>query len=250
MRISKENIKLKDNEIIELIKIDQFKQGEKEKYVKELLNISKAVGQDPEGYVYEWLKKSDLFLFAKSKKFNSPIGFTLANFYRNEDIIYIPAAMVLPQYQKKEIATKFIKKIVKIFFLHKLKYSLKDIFSPFYFLFRTQNPLIYFEFYKYNLSLYPSFNKNKKTPTKINNIASKFAKILWPYASFDKNTFVLKDAYKSCPGLIVEPNNISWSKNELINKEFKKRLNLNKKSFDALIVIVEINFFSVFKAFF
>lgn len=250
MRIIKENIRLKDGEIIELIKMSELEWEEKKAHAKTLLNVSKAAGQDPKEYVYEWLRSADLFLLANSKKLNSIIGFSLSHSYENDNIIYIAATMVIPQYQKKDVATKFVKKIVKTFFLKKIKYRLEDIFLPFYLLFRTQNPSIYFDFQKYNLTLYPSFDQNVKIPKEIISIASKYAKILWPYASFDKETFVLKNAYKFHPDLALEPNHIHWSKNELINQEFKKRLNLDKKSYDALVIFVKINFFSAFKAFF
>lgn len=254
MRIIKENIKLSDGEIVEMTSLYQLSWEEKKDYAKLLINVAKLAGQDPKDHVYEWLRVADLLILINSKKNNSPIGFSASRFFGNDNVIHIAALMIVPDYRKKDIGTRIIKKIARIFFVNKIKRELKrplNIFKPFYFLFRTQNPTAYFNFYKYNLLMHPNFkNNNVKPNEKIINIASKFAKELWPYATFNKDTFVLEGAYRLHPNLAIDPNNIPWCKSDLINQEFKKRLNLDKKSYDALLVMVEVNFFSAFKAFF
>ena len=237
MKIKKENIKLRNDEDIEIIKIDNLTPSEKKDYAGSLIEISKLAGQDPKDHVYDWLDVTDLLIFAKSKNNNSAVGFSSIGFLDN-NVLHIAATMIIPEYQKKGIVTILTKTAIKYFFINKR--GILEFWKPVYVLFRTQNPLVYFDFYRRNLPIYPNPKKEFKPDEKIIEIAKKNSKKLWPYAEFDDETFVLKGAYKLHPFLIINPENISWSKNESVNNFFRDRLNIDEKSEDALVTVIKV----------
>ena len=244
-----EVIKLKNGEKINLIKIKNPGPSEKKDYIETFRTISKLAGQDPGDHVRDWLDLADLIFVLESKDTSQTIGFSVISIIDN-NVLHIASTMLIPQYQKRGIGQIITRKTIEYFFVRRIKSDrsgLLSIFKPFYVLFRTQNPSVYRKIYKRGLAIYPKLNPTQETDEKIIQIASGASKKLWPYAKFDKENFVLRNAYSLHPFLILTPNNVPWSKDEAVNVFFKKVLNLDTASLDALVVVIKINIFDLLK---
>lgn len=247
----KENRKietLKNGKKIIFITIDSLSESEKKKYAACLTDISKRAGQDPGDHVFDWLYVADLIIFVMSEDNNDYVAFSVICI-PEDNILHIAATMVIPEYQNSGLGTLLTRKAITYFYFRKIKRNFINflrIWTSKYILFRTQNPSVYSRFYEKKLIIYPSVDNNK--PRKdIINIVSRVSKKIWPYAEFDEETFVLRDAYKLHPFLIIDPGNIPWSKNEKIDFLFKDSLKLDRRSKDALIIIIELTLFSLLK---
>jgi len=246
--MASKNIKLGNGKIIEINEINIHKQKDLTKYAVVLEKISKSAGQNPENHIYKWINASDYLLVAKDIEEQQDVGFTMFRFLDNK-VIYTGAMMINPAYQKKGIGNIFSNIIVKKFFIARLRNFFWNPFralAPIYFIFRTQNPTVYYSYFN-KVELYPNPNGTDNLAEKALNIASKYVTQLWPNAKFNKKTFVLKNAYMPAPGLALRPNKISWSKNRLINEMFERKLHLKQGSLDSLVVVGKIKLITFLK---
>lgn len=205
--------------------------------------IAESGGQKPGGYIKNWLDFSEGVIFAHVG--DLVVGFTLYSFVWEESIIYVPAMVVKPEFQKKGILSKMLKRIIiKEMLIRRIKkFKITNLFSPIRVFFRTQNPILY-KALKKRLDVLPNLDTTKtKSEKMLIEQISKIVNEIWPNFEFDKNNLILKSAYSKTPSLAYSSENIPWSNDQEVDKFFEKNLKLSKNSLDAFIVICTKKFF-------
>lgn len=214
----------------------------KDKVLSDLRYISKEAGQDPEDYVSSWFKLASLLILVRSN--DKLCGFAIA-YHDKPNLIHFPVVMIVPEHQNLGLSNFITALAIKNFLFQRIKimkYKVWDYLKPVYFVFRTQNPILYTMLSR-KVSVFPSIIKNKIPSEKEIKLAQYCAKKFWSNCDFDAHTFVLKGAYTSNPKLMFDPKNIPWSKNSKVNKYFEKNLGLTNKAGHALLTLGKVSFF-------
>ena len=202
--------------------------------------ICNKVGQYPGDYLDKWLGLSDNILFLKYKK--NIIGFSmLGRIGEEQNFYYFPATMILSEFQNKGYA----KKLWVIALDSLISNNLKDLLSPVYVLFRTQNPKLYAILSK-KIKVYPNLKGKKPKAYELRKIL-KSANLLWPGKKIDKKYMRIIDAYKETPDLVFNPDQISWSGDDKIDSFFKSKLNLLDRGLNAFLVVGKVKFGFIIK---
>ncbi|EKD71807.1 MAG: hypothetical protein ACD_46C00092G0003 [uncultured bacterium] len=205
--------------------------------IKDLYDISQKAGQTPGDYVKKWLGLADILVIARNN--NECVGFAIANFY-NSNTVFLVVSMVAGEHQHKKIGNIINRYILKYFIYFRLRKVLK-ILTNFYFIFRTQNPIVYYALSKH-AELYPSL-KNNNIPPKEKNIAIDFVKSIWPGSNFDHNKFVILDAYANAPGLKYTTATLPKCKDERINRFIRDNLKFEITNNNAQLILGKISIF-------
>ncbi len=228
---NKFNLEFIDNASIRLSHI-------KDLVINDLYNITKDAGQNPEIYINKWFEYADALIIARDNN-DHEIAYTIVNYY-NVDVLFFVSSMIRHKFQNQKLGKFMNFHMLKYFTYWRIEQNIKNaIFPSFYYIFRTQNPILYYTWYKYT-NMYPKIN-DEDTPLKEINIAKKFSKIFWPNLDFDNKKFVLKGAYKKYPGLKIKKEKIQWCKDERINNLFKSNLDIDNDLNDALLILGKIS---------
>lgn len=219
--------------------------------LNDLRGICKQAGQDPEDHVINYFNLADLLMLVRVD--GNLCGFAVAH-YVEDNIVHIPVTMINPNYQRMGLATFINTFIFKRFILRKIKKSKFQIWNwlePIYLIFRTQNPNIYTTLNK-RIKVFPSIidSRDRKVIPTLEEIAlaKRCAEKFWPSCEFSPGTFVLKGAYFSNPRLMIDPENIPWSKNKEVNNFFEKELGLTTRGGHALLIMGKISLFDILKS--
>lgn len=227
----------KDNSIL----FRKYSKAEfKKEHIEDLKRIATAAGQNPEQHANKWLDSADGLIFAIDKSTREKVGFYIYRFI-NENIIYLASSMILPEHQKKGIASRITKEVVKDYIVkHRIK-RINRILKPIYVFFRTQNPVVYAMLKKNNIDLYPNIEAKENIDAAMKDEIIKQAEKIWPYAKLNLENFVLEGAYEKTPKLAMAHKDVQWSAVDEVNDFFKKNIHNREKSLDAQVVIGRID---------
>ncbi len=217
-------------------------EDKKEGVINDLRSITEQAGQYPDDVVYKWFENAEALLVVRDEGKN--VAFAITNHF-HVNIVYFKVTMVIKPYQTRKLGKFIGYYLLRQFYLWRLRKLIffpEKLFKPFYFIFRTQNPILYYTWSKH-LEIYPSFSTDE-IPDGIKRVAEHFVKFIWPHSNFDSATFIIKDAYAENPGLRYTPENVPWSKHKDIDSLFERKLELSKDSKDALLLIGKISKFS------
>lgn len=230
---------------IEIIKDAKNRLSKNKKVLNDLRNVSQSAGQDPENYVINWFNLADVLVVIR--KGDIICGFTIA-YFSKFNLIHFPVTMITTEFQNTGLGLFITTKALKEFLFWRIKevnFKIWKLYSPAYFIFRTQNPVLYTMLSNKTI-IFPSILEKRKPFLKEKKMAEEFAKKFWPTCDFDSSTFVLKNAYASNPKLMPDVDKILWSRNKIINEYFEEHLGLTAKEGHALLVLGKILFFRQF----
>ncbi len=203
--------------------------------VSDLKKVCTSAGQDPGDYVSKWVSLADFLIVARYN--DEVIGFSIAHKYK-ADAVFFVATMIGKEHNNQSLG-KFINyHLLRSFFWTRFRNPL-IFFRTLYFIFRTQNPILYSTWSKHT-SLYPALTQNE-TPKDVKELAISFVQNTWGNVKFDSDNFVIHNAYINTPGLAIKPNQVSWVNNVEINKLFEDRLHLSAGSIDALVIVGKVS---------
>ena len=203
--------------------------------IKDLQDVSQKAGQISGDFAKRWFELADILIIVRHN--DDDIGFVVANFYTN-DVVFLVVSMIAHEHQHKKIGNIINSHVLRYFIYYRLK-EISKILSGFYFIFRTQNPIVYYALSKH-AELYPSL-KNNNIPPKEKNIAINFVKNIWPGSNFDLNRFVIFDAYANAPGLKYTAATLPKCKDERINKFMRDNLKFEITNNNAQLILGKIS---------
>lgn len=199
--------------------------------------LGEICDRSPGNYVSNWFKDIDILISIEDH--NSVVGSFAGRFF-SKDILYLPVALLHPQYQNKKFAKRAITSIIRNYTLWIIIHCPWKLFSAYLIIFRTQNPRVYRSWIGRNMKVYP----NKETKLDILSLqkVKQFVSLMWPAAKFDLDDLILHGAYKETPSMIYSSDNIPWSDDKEVDVFFEDKLKLTNETGDAFVMVIERRF--------
>ncbi len=204
----------------------------------EIIKNSPAKWGDSEGFLRKFIPQLDLIAVAQEN--NVIAGFSCAKIISaaNYTAIAFFATRVLESHRNKGTAKGLIKKICSRLIFKEKFLKIRNFSKPIYFVSITANPIV-FEVMSRNLKAAPSPAYPDPGQTDL-EIAKNFAGIFSPGNKFDRNTFVLEQAFMDSAEYYGDAQKIPWSHNQTANEFLEERLKLKDKTGNGLIFVGRI----------
>lgn len=215
-------------------------QADKKNVLKIMETITKDAWEDPDDLVKKWFDLLDVFIIAK--KDGDVCGFVVGNFMK-KDLVLLVASMVKIDKQSIGLGSLINSIVIKTAIK---KRGILKIFKPFYFAFRTPNPILY-SMVSTKTNIFPSLSR--ETPTEkekdiFNEIVNRFSSD----AELDEDNFIIKGAYLNYPKLIYQKDDIPWSNNKEINSFLDKSLKLIDGEGNTMVIVGKITLIDFIKS--
>jgi len=210
----------------------------RQQIIKDIQGITKKAWADPGELAEKWLRFSDIVLFAYEQ--NDPCGFALGC-YIDEDILFLPATVTVSKAQNRGLAVFLNGYLIRNFFLHIAstgKRNSNKITDPFYIVFWTPNPLLYYMVSRH-VELFPSPGRNMPTD-KEKEVVGRAINVYSPKSNFDWDNFVDVGCDLTHAGLLYGKHEIPWCRDKKINEFFESKLELTKQKGNNFIVTGKI----------
>lgn len=191
--------------------------------------------------VSDFMSVADTMYVAKSEE--RIAGFATADFV-DKNTLYLHATIVHKDFSGLGLYKKLNNKLIS-------EFAGRHLFSAllgFWCVFRTSNPSLYERVYK-NFPLFPDYKNDRKPTTRELNVFRRIYQITSPQNDADFETFVVKKAYLSHPGVIRKPEETPYAFNSDINEFFENKLHLTEMEGSAMICMGRINLLMIIKQF-
>jgi len=204
----------------------------------EIISNSREKWGDSDIFLRKFLPQLDLAAIAKDGTYL--IGFSLAKTIITADYIAVAffATRILAGYRNKGVAKSLIKNICSRLILREKFLKISNIFKPVYFVSITANPIV-FEVMSKSLKAAPSLTRPNPEQIEM-EIAEKFAGIFAPDNKFNRDTFVLEQAFLNSVEYYGNIDAIPWSRNQATNEFLEERIKLKNKSGNGLVFVGRI----------
>jgi len=212
----------------------------KDKVINDIRQITIKAWGDPKDAVEKWVSFSEIIITVKLK--NELHGFSLAGNIE-ENVIFFPATIILPESHNKGLAKVMWVTIIKFFLekrIRKYNFRIWEYFSQIYIVFLTPNPTLY-EIISKRIDLVPSINGRLASAMEL-SIAEKAARICSPGFKFNTSTFVNEKVDIEHPELIYKTENIPWASDPRINNFFENHLKLSKQEGNNFVIVGKLPF--------
>lgn len=215
---------------------------EKESEFTEIFSkiMLEAIG-DPGDLAQSILNTADILCIAIVN--GQIVGFATGKFF-DKNILYLQATIVHKDFSGLGLYKKLNNKVI----LYYLSRFPKRAFTGFWLVFRTQNPSLYERVYKLT-PLFPDYKSNRKPKSDELEVFKKVCLFISPNNEVNNEDFTIWQAYKDNPGIILNPKDIPFAYDPLINDFFENKLHLSKMDGNAMICMGKIKFALIVKHF-
>jgi len=190
----------------------------------QIIKESKEKWQDQASFLIPLLLKAEIAAIAL--KDSSIIAFSLARKIIGGKSIAVAflATRVLAEYRNKGIAKTLVKRVTRNFIFRNKFLDISNWFKPVYFVTATANPIVFESSRKY-FKIYPF--KGPRQPSEIElSIAESFAEAFLAKEKFNKESFVLGEAFLNSAEFYAREEDIPWSDNQTTNAFLEERIKL------------------------